>query len=161
MFSGQSIIDDTSEGGFLKSPQEEPTAIQPLDVELVGISITEVTKRASTIEIEFTVTNHNFKSVLLQFIKYELFESGQRIHIGEIGERPDSFVIGSNYFTVLSGQSTTLSDTITIKNTGNTPELWNALETDSAMWKVSGEAHFSLSSMTSGGENIVEFEFDS
>ena len=158
-FSGQSIINDVSEGGLLKSPEEKPTEILPVQVELTDISITEVTERASTIEIEFIVTNPNFKSVLLQFLKYELYENDQRIHIGEIGERADSFVIGSNYFTVLSGKSTTLSDKITIKNTGNTPELWNVLENNSPTWRVSGEAHFNLSSMTSGGENIVEFEF--
>ena len=158
-FSGQSIIDDVSDGGFLKSPDRAPTEILPLEVELSDISITEVNQRAATIEIQFTVTNPNFKSVLLQFVKYELYESGERIHIGEIGERADSFVIGSNYFTVLSEQSTVLSDKIIIKNTGNTPELWNVLTNNSPSWAVSGDAHFNLSSMTSGGENIVTFEF--
>ena len=158
-FSGQSIIDDVSEGGFLKSPDEVPTEILPLEVELTEISIIEVNERAATIKIEFTVTNPNFKSILLQLLKYQLFESGERIHAGEIGDRPDGFVIGSNYFTVLSDQPTILSDKITIKNTGNTPELWNMLEKNSASWSVSGEAFYNLSSMTTGGENIITFEF--
>ena len=75
--------------------------------------------------------------------------------------RADSFVIGSNYFTVLSEKSTVLTDRITIKNTGNTPELWEALTNNSPSWEILGEAHFNLSSMTSGGENIVNFEFSS
>ena len=158
-FSGQSIIDDVSEGGLLKSPDQAPTEILPLQIELTDISITEVTERAATIEVQFTATNPNFKSVLLQFVKYELFESGERIYVGEIGERADSFVIGSNYFTILSEKSTVLTDKITIKNTGNTPELWDRFANNSPSWEILGEANFNLSSMTSGGENIVEFEF--
>ena len=39
---------------------------------------------------------------------------------------------GSNYYTLLRNNSIILRDTITLKNTGNTPELWNALEDDTA-----------------------------
>jgi len=158
-FSGQSIINDVSEGSFLKLPNEIPVEILPLQVELVDISISEITKRKATINIQFEITNPNFKSIILQYVKYELYENGVRIHVGEIGERLDSFVIGSNYFTILSDQPTMLSDKITIKNTGNTPELWDALINNSPSWRVSGEASYNLSSMTKGGENLITFEF--
>ncbi len=158
-FSGQSIINDVSEGGFLKSPDQAPAEILPIQVDLTSLSIEEVNERAATLEIKFTITNPNYKSIILQFVKYELHESGQRIHVGEIGERPDVFVTESNYFTLLSEQPTVLSDKITIKNTGNTPELWEKLSNNSVKWEVLGEAYFNLSSMTSGGENIVAFEF--
>ena len=52
----------------------------------------------------------------------------------------------------------------TIMNTGNTPELWEAL-TDwknsgtELNWRVSGEVFFNLSSITAGQENIQEFDF--
>ena len=157
-FSGQSIIDDVSEGGLLRSP-DAPNDILPLKVELENISILEVSDRAATIKVEFIVSNPNYKSVILQFLKYELYENNKRIHVGIIGERPDGFVVSSNYFTILNEQSTVLRDTITIKNSGNTPELWNAFTNNSPSWAVSGEAHFNLSSMTAGGENIVTFEF--
>lgn len=158
-FSGQSIIDDVSEGGLLKSPEQAPAEILPLVVELKDISIEEINERAATIQVQFSVTNPNYKSIILQFVKYELFENGQRIYVGEIGERPDVFVTGSNYFTLLSGQPTILSDKIVIRNTGNTPELWDALTNNFPSWEITGEAYFNLSSMTSGGENVAIFEF--
>ncbi|MFQ5573470.1 MAG: hypothetical protein ACE5EJ_04400, partial [Nitrosopumilaceae archaeon] len=68
-------------------------------------------------------------------------------------------VIGSNYITILSQGSTTISDEIILRNTGNTPELWSDLTENTANWKISGEAFFNLSSMTTGGENEVTFEF--
>ena len=157
-FSGQSIIDDISRGGLLQLPDGSGDVLQ-LEVELVDVSISEVTERAAIIDVQFQVNNPNSKSVILSFIKYELFEADQRIHIGEIGERLDSFVIGSNYFTILSDQPTLLSDTITIKNTGNDPRLWDVLTSNTPSWRISGEASFNLSSMTAGGENITTFEF--
>ncbi len=157
--SGQSLINDVSEGGLLLPPAGEPAEIVPVRIELDGITVEEVTRRAATIEVRFEVTNTNFKSVILQFLKYELYEGADRIYVGEIGERPDAFVAGSNYFTLLTDRPTMLADSITIRNTGNTPELWAALESGNLDWRVLGEAYFNLSSMTSGGENVVEFEF--
>jgi hypothetical protein len=70
-------------------------------------------------------------------------------------------VDSSNYFTILSNNPQIIGDTITIKNTGNTPELWAALSEGNVKWHIKGEAYFNLSSMTSGQENIIPFEFDS
>ena len=78
-FSGTISIDNIS-GGTI-SPTEAPRETMPLEVELEDISIVEVNERAATIKIEFTVTNPNFKSILLQLLKYQLFESGERIRL--------------------------------------------------------------------------------
>jgi len=59
----------------------------------------------------------------------------------------------------LNDAPTFLSEKITIKNTGNTPEFWSALMNNTPEWTVKGEAFFNLSSMTRGGENQVTFEF--
>ena len=157
-FSGSTIIDDVS-GGGLFSPSETPREVSPLEVEFEDISIIEVTDRAATIGVQFKVTNPNFKSVILQYVKYELYENNVRIAISEIGKRPAGMVDASNYFTILSETSTILKDEVSIKNTGNLPELWEALSSNSPQWKIKGEAFFNLSSMTSGGENEVTFEF--
>jgi LEA14-like dessication related protein len=157
-FSGSVIIDDVT-GGNVVSPAQTPREALPLEVDLEDISILEVNERAATIEIQFKVTNPNVKSVILQFIKYEIYENNIRIHIGQIGERPLGMVESSNYFTILSGAPTILKDKITIKNTGNTPELWNALTNNTPQWKIKGDASFNLSSITAGGEKEITFEF--
>lgn len=157
-FAGSSIFDDVSGGGIF-SPSEIPREITPIIIELEHILIQEVTERAAIVEVQFKVTNPNVKSVILQLIKYELYEDDVRIAISEIGSRPSGMVESSNYFTILNEQSTILKDKVTIKNTGNLPELWQALSNDNAKWKIKGEAFFSLSSITAGGENEITFEF--
>jgi len=157
-FSGSSIIDDTS-GGNIVSPSELPRQTLPIKFELEDISILEVNDKAATIKVAFKVTNPNFKSVILQVITYELYENDVRITLSQIGERPVGMLESSNYFTILSDRPTILKDTITIKNSGNSPDLWDALVNNTPKWKIKGVAFFNLSSITAGGENEITFEF--
>jgi len=157
-FSGSSIIDDTS-GGSIFSPSELPRQTLPIKFELEDISILEVNNKAATIQVAFKVTNPNFKSVILQIVTYELYENDVKIKLSQIGERPMGMLESSNYFPILSGRDTILKDTITIKNSGNSPELWDALINNTPQWKIKGVAYFNLSSIIAGGENEITFEF--
>ncbi len=157
-FSGQTLISDISEEGIF-SGSSDPPKVLPITIELEDLSIVEMTDKYAVLEIEFLVSNPNFKSVILQYLKYELFEDGVRVYVGQIGERAAGFVIGSSYIQILSQSSTTLSDEIVLTNTGNTPELWSDLTENTANWKITVEAFFNLSSMTTGGQNEVTFEF--
>ena len=157
-FSGSTIIDDVS-GGNILSPSEVPRQTLTIKIELEDLSILEVNNRAATIKIAFKITNPNFKSVILQVVTYDLYENDVRVKVSQIGERPMGMLESSNYFTILSDRPTILKDTITIKNSGNFPELWDALTNNTPQWKIKGVAYFNLSSMTSGGENEITFEF--
>jgi len=157
-FSGQTLISDISEEGIFSGSSDSPK-VMPITVELEDLSIVEITDKYAVLEIEFLVSNPNFKSVILQYLQYQLFEDDVRVYVGQIGERAEGFVIGSSYIQILSQRSTTLSDEIVLKNTGNTPELWSDLTENTANWKIIGEAFFNLSSMTTGGQNEVTFEF--
>lgn len=157
-FSGSAILDNLP-GGNTISPSETPRVTLPLEVELLDVSILEVNEKAATIGVEFKVTNPNTKSVILQLINYEIYENNVRIKISQIGERPIGMVDSSNYFTILNESPTFLRDTVTIKNTGNTPELWEALTNNTPQWTIKGIASFNLSSITAGAENEVTFEF--
>ncbi len=156
--SGSTIIDDVS-GGNILSPSEVPRQTFPIKIELEDISILEANNKAATIKIAFKITNPNFKSVILQVVTYDLYVNDVRVKVSQIGERPMGMLESSNYFTILSDRPTILKDTITIKNSGNSPELWDALTNNTPQWKIKGIAYFNLSSMTSGGENEITFEF--
>lgn len=158
-FSGSQIINDMSEGGFGQT-SSSPIQVLPLEIELEKISILSVSEQEATLQVDFKVTNPNFKSAILQVIKYELYEGGKRITIEQIGERAEGMVDSSNYFTILSKNPQIIGDTFTIKNTGNDEEFWEALANNNVKWTVKGEAFFNLSSMTSGQENIIPFEFE-
>jgi len=147
-------------------PVEDPsiTLVKPLEVELVDISVIRISERSATIKIAFKIINPNPRAVIIQTLDYRLFETGysetEQIKGGEIGSRPTGMVeFGSNYYVLLGDNSITLKDTIDIKNSGNTPELWTNLEDNTSTWRVTGTIYSNLSSLTSGQENELHFEF--
>ena len=160
-YSGTSIIDDTSEGGFLTPTSDSKSEIIPLIIDLENIEILDIDEKVAYVEISFKITNPNYKSVLLEMVRYSVFEDGTKIGTKSIGDRgaPGGIVAASNYYTVLNDRPTILKDEFTIMNDGNIPEIWSALENDSANWRITGDAFYNLSSMTLGGENEVKFDF--
>jgi hypothetical protein len=57
-----------------------------------------------------------------------------------------------------------LGEKIIVENSGNTPELWKALNNwkNSGVelnWRITGEAFFNLSSLTAGQENTLSYDF--
>ncbi len=138
--------------------------VKPLEIELDDISITKISERAATIKIAFKIINPNPAAVIVQTMDYQLYETGysetEQISGGEIGSRPTGMVeFGSNYYVLLGDNSILLKDTINIKNSGNTPELWSSLKANTSTWYVTGDVFYNLSSMTSGQENELHFDF--
>ena len=149
-----------------ETPSETQNIVQvePLQIELEDISITKISARSAAINIAFKISNPNPAAVIVQTMDYQLFETGysesEQISGGEIGSRPTGMVeFGSNYYVLLGDNSIILKETISLKNSGNTPELWTALEDNTATWRVTGDVFYNLSSMTSGQENELHFEF--
>tara|TARA_B100000678_G_scaffold127862_1_gene107069 strand:+ start:174 stop:722 length:549 start_codon:yes stop_codon:yes gene_type:complete len=158
-YSGTSVIDDTS--GEARLGSSGGTIIEPLVIDLDEIIIKDVDERTAYVEISFKVANPNYKSVILEMIRYNVYEDGMKIGTKSIGDRaaPGGLVSASNYFTILSDRPSIIKDDFTIENDGNIPELWKALENGNPQWRVTGEAYYNLSSMTAGGENEITFEF--
>ena len=153
--TGTSVVSDVGGGFFSPSTQQ----VLPLEIELFDISILEVTEKEATLQIKFKVSNPNFKSVMLQHIKYSVYHNDVRITVGGLGTTPEGFLASPNYFIILNERPTIIGEKFTIINTGNTPELWETLTKNELNWRVSGEAFFNLSSITAGQENILKFDF--
>ena len=153
--TGTSIVSDVEGGFFAPSTQE----VLPLEIELFDFSVLEITEKQATLEIKFKVSNPNFKSVMLQHIKYSVYHDDVRITAGELGSSPEGFLSSPNYFIILNERPSIIGEKFTIMNTGNTPELWEVLTKNELNWRVSGEAFFNLSSITAGQENILKFDF--
>ena len=159
-FSG-TLISDVGGGEF--APFQEPEVL-PLQIEFHNLSVLEISEKQATLDIEFIVSNPNFKSVMVQRLKYTVFHDDTRIVAGEVGSSPTGFVDSSNYYLILNERPVTLGEKFIIKNTGDT-ELWEKLEMSLAEgrnalnWRITAEAYSNLSSLTSGQENIVSFEF--
>jgi len=153
--TGTSVVSDVEGGFFAPSTQE----VLPLAIELFDFSVLEITEKQATLEIKFKVSNPNFKSVMLQHIKYSVYHNDARITAGEIGTAPEGFLASPNYYIILNERPSLIGEKFTITNTGNTPELWEVLAKNELNWRVSGEAFFNLSSITAGQENILKFDF--
>ena len=153
--TGTSVISDVEGGFFSPSTQE----VLPLTIELFDFSVLEITEKQATLEIKFKVSNPNFKSVMLQHIKYSVYHNDVRIAIGEIGSSPEGFLASPNYFIIRNERPSLIGEKFIITNTGNTPELWETLTKNELNWSVSGEAFFNLSSITAGQENTLKFNF--
>ena len=153
--TGTSVVSDVEGGFFSPSTQE----VLPLTIELFDFSVLEVTEKQATLEIKFKVSNPNFKSVMLQHIKYSVYHNDARIAVGGLGTTPEGFLASPNYFIILNERPSIIGEKFTITNTGNTPELWETLTKNELNWRVSGEAFFNLSSITAGQENILKFDF--
>jgi len=157
VFAFSSIISDV-EGGFF-SPSGQGQQVLPITVELFDLSVLEITDKQATLEIKFMFSNPNFKSVMLQHVKYSIYHNDARIAVGELGAQPEGFLSSPNYYIITNERPVAIGEKFTITNTGNTPEIWHALERNDLNWRVSGEAFFNLSSITAGQENIIEFNF--
>ena len=158
IFLSSSTVDNSGDG----VTQETSNQVTPINIQIENVSILEVTDRAAVIEIQFKLDNPNSRSVIAQQIKYSLFASmgsdELKIYSGDIGDRPEGMVDASNYYTILSESSIILKDKIVLEYPGNSPELMAVLENSETDWRVSGDAFFNLSSMTSGHENEIHFE---
>jgi LEA14-like dessication related protein len=150
--------------GETSSETQGITQVEPLQVELVDLSVTKISERSATIKIGFKISNPNPRAVIVQTMDYQLFateySNSEQIAGGEIGSRPTGMVeFGSNYYVLLGDNAITLKETITLKGSENTPELWAILKDSTTTWRISGDVFYNLSSITSGQENELHFEF--
>lgn len=132
--------------------------VLPLEVSLESLEASVQGGRAP-VDISVRVSNPNERSVILQYLTYSVFEDDRRVHSGQIGSQFEGFVEGSNFYTVLAGSHTVLSDTFVLREDQD-PDLLAALRSGQASWSVTGEAFYNLSSMTAGGENSVSFALE-
>jgi hypothetical protein len=161
LLTGPTVVIPGQDGmnQFQSSPQAEP-----LQIELEDISIAKISERSVTIDLAFKLSNPNPRAMIVQTMDYQLFETNysetEQIFGGEIGSRPQGMVeFGSNYYTLLGENSIILKDSKTLKNTGDTADMWKSFEEGTPSWRVSGDVFYNLSSMTSGQENELHFEF--
>ena len=143
--------------------QSNPEA-KAIQIELDHISVERVSERTATIDIAFKISNPNPRAVIVQTMDYQSYESNyndsEQITGGEIGSRPEGMVeFGSDYYVLLGNNSIILKEKIALKGSENTPELWTILKSGEPSWRVTGDVFYNLSSMTSGQENEIHFEF--
>ena len=84
------IIDDVSGGSLISSSPSNAPIIQSLVLELEDVTIVEVVDNTAYMGITIKVTNPNYKTVMLQMIKYTVYGDDLKIGSKSIGDR-DTF----------------------------------------------------------------------
>ena len=140
------------------------TLVKPLQIELETLSVSKITERRALIDIAFKISNPNPRAVIVQTMDYQLYATAysddEQIAGGEIGSRPTGMVeFGSNYYVLLGENSITLKETITLKGSQNTSELWAILNDSTTPWRVTGDVFYNFSSLLGGQENELHFDF--
>ena len=103
------------------SDNSDVPQVQPLEIELEEIVVSKISERSATIDIAFEIKNPNERSMMVTTMDYQLYETGysqsEQLGGGQIGHRAEGMVeFGSNYYTLLGGNSIILRDEIVLKN---------------------------------------------
>ena len=85
-FSGSQFLNDVSPGGLGKISQQQ-IKVLPIAVELGKFKVLSVTEEEAQVKVDFKITNPNYKSVILEVIKYTLYDGDKRILVSQIGDR--------------------------------------------------------------------------
>ncbi len=135
------------------------TQLKPIIVQYNGTSTVSVSDKAATLQTNFYLTNPNNTTVILEFITYDVYDNGMVIGHGQLGERYEGSFQSSNYYPLIEGTSTNLSNRVDIQNTGNFPDAWSALQHGTAKLTISGTAYYATKNAFSGQDSSVDFDF--
>ena len=124
-----------------------------------SISVKSINDYGATFEINFNVTNPNPETILLQYVKYQVYVDGERMHVGLVGERPTGFVASSNFITLIQDSAVKINDKFSLNNDGSDQQFWDDVRAGTVVWTVNVETSYNFSSFVAGGENLETFEF--
>ena len=135
------------------------TTVQPIVILYNGSSVTNSTERDALVKSIFYVANPNTTTVILEAITYQITANGVVVGHGEIGQRYEGSWQSSYYFPLIAGTSSNLGGSVDLKNTGNYPDVWAALQKGDAKISVSGTAYYATKTAFSGHDYAQDFNF--
>lgn len=151
-------------GPATNSTDSRPQLIPPV-VAIKDITATEGPDDSAQVKVTFTVENPNNATLLLESIHYNINVDGQRMTIGDVGERisDGGFLASqSGIFTIVAGDTLSLSDTQTAERNSAIAEAWDKMVAGDATFVVDGTyfyRHTAANLDTSTGEQDFSLTF--
>ena len=133
--------------------------IKPLSISYNGTSVVSSTEKDATLATNFYITNPNTTTVILESITYDIYANGIVVGHGQIGQRYEGSWESSYYYPLVEGTSDNISNNADIKNTGNYPDVWSALQKGTAKITISGTAYYATKTAFSGSDFTQDFNF--
>lgn len=134
----------------------------PPVVAIKNVTATEGPDDAAQVKIIFTVENPNSTTVLLESIHYNINIDGQRMMIGDVGERlaEGGFLTSQgSIFTIVAGDTLPLPDTQTVERNSVNAEAWDKMVAGEATYTVDGTYFYRVTAgnldTSTGEENFV------
>ncbi len=134
-------------------------SIKPILILYNGSSVANSTDRDAIVNSNFYVANPNTTTVILESITYQITANGVVVGHGQIGQRYEGSWESSYYYPLIAGTSSNIGGTTDIKNTGNYPDVWAALQKGTAKISVSGTAYYATKTAFSGSDYTEDFNF--
>lgn len=135
------------------------TQIKPISILFNGTTVVSASERDATLKTNFYVTNPNPTTVILESITYDIYANGMVVGHGQIGQQYEGNWESSYYYPLVTGTSSNISDSADIKNTGNYPAVWSAIENGTAKITISGTAYYATKTAFSGSDYTQDFNF--
>ncbi|MDE1764341.1 MAG: hypothetical protein KGH88_08890 [Thaumarchaeota archaeon] len=135
------------------------TQIKPLVISYNGTSVVSSSERDATLQTTFYITNPNTTTVILESINYAITADGTVVGHGQLGQRYEGSWESSTYYPLVEQTSSNIGNNAVIKNTGNYPDVWSALEKGTAKITVSGTAYYAVKTAFSGSDFNEDFNF--
>jgi LEA14-like dessication related protein len=135
------------------------TEVKPLDIQYNGSSVLSVTNRDAVIETKFILTNPNDNTLIIEMLSYDVYVNGVNIGHGQYGQRYEGTWESSYYLPLTQHNSETITNKAQLRNDGNNPQVWSALQNGTEKIRISGTAYYSTHSALSGQSYSKDFEF--
>lgn len=141
------------------SISSDSAQLKPLTVLYNGTTIVSITERDAKLQTHFYISNPNTPTIILEYITYAISANGVVIGHGDVGQKYEGSWQSSYYYPLLTGVASNIGNFTVIKNTGNFPEVWSALQTGNAKISVSGTVYYATKTAFSGNDYTEDFNF--
>lgn len=131
-------------GLALPGPQERPEVqVLPPVVSVTNITVTGVEGDEAQLQVKFSVSNPNPRSMYIETIQYDLFINNKQLTRGQWGDIADAFVAGSEGLLIVSqGSSVIPPVTTTVERTSPVEQEWDSMVDGSATYTLTGSSAY-------------------